>query len=852
MVANGARHLALTSRNPKSINKIWLDEVMSMGGNPQIFETDVVNTTALEQTYRDIKSKMPPIAGVANAAMVLSDSLFDDIAYNDFSKVLRPKVEGTANLDKVFNSPDLDFFILFSSFASTVGNRGQTNYLAANMYMATIAAQRRKRGLAASVMHIGMVLGLGVVFQTGLYESTMKKLNYMPISEPAFLDMFAQSIVVGRPDSGFSNEFITGLGRLSMRADAPKPFYASNVRFSHHVLHDDKGASSEATSASISLVQQLTAAKSIDEQADVIQEVFIRKLERVLQSSRDQIHPSQGLIALGIDSLMAVEVRSWFLSELEVDMPVLKLLGGACISEICAEAAKLRPHIEVTSENTPAVPVVQDVASRLSAGSQLPSAGKPSPEQFPEQPSRGSSGSPVPSVMLTPALSDQTPLTTPSVSSDGEQDFKWEPVTKKPKTYPTAIAGSTLDLERMGRMSFPQERLWFLRSYLSDPTTYNITLAYKLTGPLRVEAMEKAFDATIQRHEILRTAFYTDLSTGEAQQGVIAESPFKLERLEITDDKQVEDEFRRTNCHVYDLEHGDSMRAKLLRRDADTHFLIMGYHHIALDATTSLLLVRDFAMIYAGMKLEPLKLQYLDYAVKQRRLIKESGYKDIAYWKTEFSDSPTVLPFFDFGSVKLRKPLTEYKIRILETRLDASTTSKLKIASQKMQVTSFHLHLATLQVLLHRLLKIDDVCIGITDANKSDPDHFDTLGFFVNLLPIRSKIDGKQSFTGIAQKAKDKTFQALAHSQLPFDVLLDELNIPRTTDHTPLFQVLMNYKMGSNRTVPLGECKAEAIKLEDASNPYDLQFDVEVAIDGTTLITANTQAHLYSDADLST
>lgn len=454
--------------------------------------------------------------------------------------------------------------------------------------------------------------------------------------------------------------------------------------------------------------------------------------------------------------------------------------------------------------------------------------------------------------MLTPNLSIQTPLTTPSVSSDGQQGFKWEHLNEKPKTFPTKIAGLTLELERVGRMSFSQDRLWFLRSYLSDPTTYNITLAYKLTGPLHVEAMEQAFYTTIERHETLRTAFYTDPSTGEGQQGIMAQSPFKLEQLQITDDSQIEEEFRKTNDHIYDLEHGDSMRAKLLRKEADSHVLIMGYQHIALDATTSLLLVRDFSMIYSGMKLEPLKLQYLDYAVKQRRSIKETGSKDIAYWKSEFPDTPQVLPFFDFGSVKLRKPLTEYKTRILETRLDAAKTSKLKTASQKMQVTGFHLHLATLQVLLHRLLKINDVCIGITDANKSDPDHFDTLGFFVNLLPIRSRIDGKQSFAGIAQKAKDKTFQALAHSQLPFDVLLDELNIPRTTDHTPLFQVLMNFKMGSNRTMPLGECKAEAIKFEDASNPYDLQFDVEVAVDGTTLITATTQAHLYSDADLST
>ena len=473
------------------------------------------------------------------------------------------------------------------------------------------------------------------------------------------------------------------------------------------------------------------------------------------------------------------------------------------------------------------------------------------PKQVAEKPLRDYTSSPDPSVMSTPNVSEQTPVTTPGVS-DGEQGLRWEPPNQKPNTYPTKIAGSTLDLERVGRMSFPQERLWFLRSYLSDPTTYNITLAYKLTGPLRVDALEQAFHATIERHETLRTAFYTDPSTGEAQQGIIAQSPFKLERIDITDDSQIEEEFRKINQHVYDLEHGDSMRAKLLKKDADNHILVMGYHHIALDATTSLLLVRDFAMIYSGTKLEPLKLQYVDYATKQRRLIKETGSKDIVYWKSEFPHSPRVLPFFDFGSVKLRKPLTEYKIRILERRLDAEMTSKLKTASQKMQVTGFHLHLAALQVLLHRLLKINDVCIGITDANKSDPDHFDTLGFFVNLLPIRSQIDGRQSFTSIARKAKDKTFQALAHSQLPFDVLLDELKIPRTTDHTPLFQVLMNYKMDSNRTVPLEECKAEAVKFEDASNPYDLQFDIEVAVDGTTLITATTQAHLYSDADLST
>lgn len=446
----------------------------------------------------------------------------------------------------------------------------------------------------------------------------------------------------------------------------------------------------------------------------------------------------------------------------------------------------------------------------------------------------------------------QTPVSTPSDTSEEERADDWSPKVKKQVKFAADIAGSSLDLERVGRMSFSQERLWFLHSYLSDPTTYNITLAYKLTGPLRIPDLEQAFYDSIQRHETLRTAFFSDTSKNQAEQGILYKTPFALEHKQMTNQDQIKEEFQKTSRHVYDLEHADSMRATLLTENVNSHVLIMGYHHIALDATTSLLFVRDIAMIYAGIKLAPLKHQYLDYALKQRSTVEHRLAKDSAYWKAEFPDLPPILPFFDFGTAKLRKPLTEYKTRILETRLDTALTAKVKSASQKLQVTAFHVHLATLQILLHRLLHIDDICIGVTDANKNDPDHFDTLGFFVNLLPLRIHVDGKQTFTSLAQKTRDKTLQALAHSQLPFDVLLDELKIPRSTTHNPLFQVLMNYKMGSNRSVPLGECQAEAFGFEDAKNPFDLQFDVENAIDGTTLITVTTQSHLYSDADLST
>ncbi|KAH8812401.1 putative PKS-NRPS protein [Xylogone sp. PMI_703] len=826
MVQNGAKHLALTTRNPKSVNPVWLDEMKAAGGDVRIFACDVTDGKSLRKTHEQICQVMPRIVGVANAAMVLSDRLFNDITLEDFQKVLKPKVDGTNQLDELFSGgSDLDFFILFSSLANTVGNRGQSNYLAANGYMQTIAAQRRARGLTASVMHIGMVIGIGVVSQDAALESTLKRQKWMAISEPAFLDMFAECILVGRPDSGHSNDIITGLPRNSTLPGADNPWYASNLRFSHHVLKEEAGESSGSGNASLPIKQRLAQAASIDQRAEVIRGDFVLKMSRILQTAAENIDVSQPLLALGVDSLMAMEIRSWFLSQIDVDMPVLKVLGGGSISTLCAEAASL---VQITA-SAPAD--VEPVTVADIKGSSVPSDASASAGRSP---------------LMSPDL-----LATPPSVSEESEDF-------------TLISKSGSDLgeyegiellpgiERVGRMSFSQERLWFLQSFLTNPATYNITLAYRIKGPFRVADFNQAFYDLIERHETLRTSFFTDKTNYLAYLGAVEKTPFVMEQKPYTGEAQIKEEFNKTNNHHYDLENAESMKATLLIENANSHVLIMGFHHIAVDATSSQILVRDIAAIYAGQKLTPLKYQYIDYANKQRMTVDQALSKDVAYWKSEFPTIPETLPLFDFGTVKSRKPLTEYKIRIMETRIDAALTSNLKAASQKLRVTPFHLHLATLQTMLHKLLNIDDVCIGITDANKNDPDHVDTLGFFVNLLPLRFKVEGARSFAKLTQQARDKTLKALEHSQIPYNVLLDKLEVPRSTTSNPLFQVLMNYKLGSLRSVPIGECEAEVVDFQDASNPYDLQFDVEATVDGTTLITVTTQEYLYSEADLST
>lgn len=359
MVSKGAKHLALTTRNPAAVDKLWLEELRSSGAQVALIGADIADMDALQASKKQIDATMPPVAGVANAAMVLSDRSFGELKAEDFAKVFGPKVKGTQNLDQLFHDTSLDFFIMFSSLASIVGNRGQSNYVTANLFMTTIAAQRRERGLAASVFHIGMVLGVGYVSSTGIYESTLRQYNYMPISEPEFLNMFSQAILVGRPKSGHSPELITGLSRHSLREDAQKPFWHENLRFSHHTI-EETHQKDTSSSSNISLLQQISEATSADEIETFVQDAFCVKLERMLQAAAGTIERRQPLMNLGVDSLIAVEIRSWFLKELDVDIPVLKVLGGASVADLSREAAS---KFQVTTSVQPAEKVSVHIPS---------------------------------------------------------------------------------------------------------------------------------------------------------------------------------------------------------------------------------------------------------------------------------------------------------------------------------------------------------------------------------------------------------------------------------------------------------------------------------------------------------
>ena len=164
MVDRGARYVVMTSRNPK-VDISWLEEIEALGAIVKVFSNDITNRNAVQSAYKTLCKTMPPIGGVAQGAMVLQDMMFADMDIETVERVMIPKVNGSIYLDEIFHDSPLEFFIFFSSVAAISGNKGQSIYGAANTFMHALAAQRRQRGVAGSVVDIGCVMGNGYVIR---------------------------------------------------------------------------------------------------------------------------------------------------------------------------------------------------------------------------------------------------------------------------------------------------------------------------------------------------------------------------------------------------------------------------------------------------------------------------------------------------------------------------------------------------------------------------------------------------------------------------------------------------------------------------------------------------------------
>jgi len=233
--------------------------------------SDITDKAALSALVANIRQNFPPIAGIAHGAMVLDDTSFFEMPFEKMQKVLGPKVQGAIFLDELFQNDTLEFFVLFSSVTAIAGNRGQSAYTTANMFMSSLATQRRQRGLAASILHIGAVMGVGYInrgFSDAIFAA-LRKTGFMMMSEREFHLCFGEAVVASHPRSDRNPEIITALETI--RSTEVQPPWAEFPRFQHCVQVEEAGdRKAKKKAATVSTKTRLLEATNAGEVFEIV------------------------------------------------------------------------------------------------------------------------------------------------------------------------------------------------------------------------------------------------------------------------------------------------------------------------------------------------------------------------------------------------------------------------------------------------------------------------------------------------------------------------------------------------------------------------------------------------------
>jgi amino acid adenylation domain-containing protein len=399
-------------------------------------------------------------------------------------------------------------------------------------------------------------------------------------------------------------------------------------------------------------------------------------------------------------------------------------------------------------------------------------------------------------------------------------------------------------------LSFAQERLWFLYQLEPGSFAYNSSVVLHITGKLDINSLEESVNEILKRHEILRTVYPS--YNGVAHQVILSHKHLSLSIID-TEKSDLQALIKKEFQQSFNLETGPVVIPALFRMSEEEHLLILTIHHIAFDGWSRTILLNELTEIYQScvsrkpLSMKNLPVQYSDFSIRQREWLSgERLKKQVDYWKEKLRNYvPLELPL-DHP----RQPVQTYNGKRQSMMIPKSLSDKLKELSRQKEVTLFMALLACFKILLYRYTGQEDISAGTPVANRNQTEMEGLIGFFVNSLVLRTDLSGNPSFLELLKRVREVTLEALAHQDLPFEKLVEELKPQRDMSLTPFFQVMFQLRNFPKKILELPDLKIEELEFDPSIAKFDLSIDIEEKSEGLLcLFEYNTD--LFEDGTIS-
>ncbi|WPH00651.1 iterative type I polyketide synthase [Acrodontium crateriforme] len=354
MASRGARHFVFLSSSGNITDAVakMRTDLETSGCSVNIFKCDVSDKEALKTVVEKCAHTLPPIKGVIQGAMKLLDCMFENMPYETFQTAVKPKVQGSWNLHDLLPK-DMDHFIMLSSATGVLGNRGQVNYAAGNTYQDMLAYHRRSLGLPASTIDLGTILSVGYVAENLDRVKMARHLNtVLETIREEEVHVLMEYLL--DPRANAPAQVVSGLTTLEAyrQRGAPPPTYLSYPLFTQLCSMGIQQAVGGDDNGGPAIETRLQAAETLDEASGIVCEAVVAKLASLLSVGPEDINQERSVSANGVDSLVAMELRTWCRSVLKADVPMLEITGTANIHAFSKKLAIASTAVNLKEESS--------------------------------------------------------------------------------------------------------------------------------------------------------------------------------------------------------------------------------------------------------------------------------------------------------------------------------------------------------------------------------------------------------------------------------------------------------------------------------------------------------------------